>query len=209
MKIYAKTLIKTDRNGSKHYEGIVTCDRCGGAGGAENWKYTGWTCYKCNGTGKMKAKWIERTPEYEAKLEARRAKKAEANRAEAEARKERYEAAIKAAEEAKKAREAEEAAKKAISQYVGAVGAKLDIKARFDHTAWYERKSFAGYGMETVYIVSFRDADGNLLIWKTTSPKGCNELEEGDEISLKGTVKEHTEYKDEKQTILTRCRVTK
>ena len=38
MKIYAKTLIKTDRNSSKHYEGIVACDRCGGAGGADNWK---------------------------------------------------------------------------------------------------------------------------------------------------------------------------
>ena len=25
-------LIKIDRNGSKHYEGMVTCDRCGGRG---------------------------------------------------------------------------------------------------------------------------------------------------------------------------------
>ena len=209
MKIYEKTLVKVDRNNSKHYVGIVNCDICGGTGGSDNWKYTGWTCYKCNGSGRIAYRWIERTPEYEAKLESRRAKKAEKERAEAEARRARYEAAIKAAEEEKKAREAEEAARKEISTYVGEVGEKLNIKARFDHTAWYERHSFAGYGMEKVYIVSFRDEKGNLLIWKTTSPKGCAELEEGDEISLKGTIKEHTEYRDEKQTILTRCKVTR
>jgi hypothetical protein len=28
------------------------CHRCGGAGGSEAWRYTGWTCYQCGGTGK-------------------------------------------------------------------------------------------------------------------------------------------------------------
>lgn len=27
----------------------VTCNRCGGLGGSDAWKHTGWTCYKCNG----------------------------------------------------------------------------------------------------------------------------------------------------------------
>lgn len=27
----------------------VTCDRCGGQGGSEAWRHTGWTCYKCGG----------------------------------------------------------------------------------------------------------------------------------------------------------------
>lgn len=26
-----------------------TCPRCGGAGGADKWKFTGWTCFECNG----------------------------------------------------------------------------------------------------------------------------------------------------------------
>jgi len=26
------------------------CGRCGGAGGSEKWKYTGWTCYQCGGS---------------------------------------------------------------------------------------------------------------------------------------------------------------
>lgn len=28
------------------------CMRCGGAGGAEAWKHTGWTCYRCGGNGR-------------------------------------------------------------------------------------------------------------------------------------------------------------
>ncbi len=26
-----------------------TCPRCGGAGGADKWKFTGWTCFECDG----------------------------------------------------------------------------------------------------------------------------------------------------------------
>ena len=29
-----------------------TCNRCGGAGGADKWKHTGTVCYKCGGSGK-------------------------------------------------------------------------------------------------------------------------------------------------------------
>ena len=114
------TLIKIDRNGSKHYEGFVKCDRCGGQGGSESWKYTGFTCYKCNGTGKVWSKWIERTPEYEAKLAERRAKRYAKMQAEYEATHaeeiaqrelaERLEAERKAREEAY------EKARKAISR---------------------------------------------------------------------------------------------
>jgi hypothetical protein len=27
------------------------CSRCGGAGGAEKWRHTGWTCFQCGGSG--------------------------------------------------------------------------------------------------------------------------------------------------------------
>lgn len=80
------TLVKVDRNGTKYWTGMVTCDRCGGAGGADAWAYTGWTCYKCGGEGKVPGSWVERTPEYEAKLAERRAKRSEKMRAETEAR---------------------------------------------------------------------------------------------------------------------------
>lgn len=76
-------LLKIDKNGSKHYEGYVACDRCGGDGmykwGAMRMSDSGEVipqfagrCYKCEGSGRVLKKWIERTPEYQAKLDAKR-----------------------------------------------------------------------------------------------------------------------------------------
>ena len=75
--------IRTDKNGTKIYHDY-TCSRCGGAGGSEAWKYTGWTCYECGGTGITSKPQIikEYTPEYAAKLDARRQKRAEKRQAE-------------------------------------------------------------------------------------------------------------------------------
>ena len=72
----AKYLIKTDKNGTKYW-GDDTCPRCAGRGGCENWIHTGWTCWNCGGTGvaPKPTVWKEYTPEYEAKLNARRAAK--------------------------------------------------------------------------------------------------------------------------------------
>ena len=214
-----KKLIKVDRNGTKYFMIDGKCDRCGGAGGADQWAYTGWTCYKCGGTGKGKSEIIkEYTPEYEAKLEERRAKRrakweaehadeiaAAKAKAEAEA-----EAKRKAEEEAEKARQAEEArikAEKAKSQHMGNIGDKLEIKVNYIKTAWFNVKSYYGYGTETMYVHTFRTAEGNTLIWKTAN--GLGNLEEGQEITIKGTIKDHNEYMDEKQTVLTRCRIIK
>jgi len=65
----AKTRIKT------------FCSRCGGRGGSDAWRHTGWTCYKCNGEGSQGYKTITvYTEEKLAKLDkirdALRAKKA-------------------------------------------------------------------------------------------------------------------------------------
>lgn len=211
-------LIKIDRNGSKHYEGMMTCDRCQGRG----WFATGVcngqlvpshvdnaVCYKCHGEGKVYGKWIERTPEYQAKLDARRQAKAEAQAAEYEKQRKEQEAKMEAERLAKEAEKARIKALKAISQHVGQVGDKLDLTATFDHTAWFECRSFTGYGTTTMYIHTFKDADGNVLIWKTSNGLGSMGLQEGDLVQIKGTVKDHSEYKDEKQTVLTRCKITR
>ena len=78
-----KKLIKVDKNGTKYYSHGCACSRCGGQGGSDAWLYTGWTCYQCGGSGigpEIISK--EYTPEYAAKLEARRTKRAEAKKAE-------------------------------------------------------------------------------------------------------------------------------
>ena len=53
-----------------------------------------------------------------------------------------------------------------------------------------------------VYVNTFEDADHNVLIWKT----GSTSYAVGDVVTLKGTVKEHSQYRDTKQTVLTRCK---
>lgn len=208
-------LIKIDRNGSKHYEGPVTCDRCGGDG-IYKWgavingrpQYAG-TCFKCLGAGKVIDTWIERTPEYQAKLDAKREAKRAAQRAawEAEEAKREAERQAREAEMAarKAAREAEEAARKARSQYVGEEGQRLTVEATYEGSPSFEVRN--PYGMtETRYIHRFR-ADGNLLVWKTgTFPFTA---EEGQTVTITGTVKAHEEYRDEKQTILLRCKITR
>ena len=65
--------IRTDKNGTKIYHDW-TCTRCGGAGASDRWIFTGRTCYECGGSGRGHKPAIvkEYTPEYEAKLKARR-----------------------------------------------------------------------------------------------------------------------------------------
>lgn len=209
-------LIKIDRNGSKHYEGLVECDRCQGRGlfatgvcnGELVWsRLDSGVCWKCHGQRFVPSKWIERTPEYQAKLDAKREAKYAAKRAEQEAEAARIEAERKAEEARREAeRLAEEArikAEKSISQYVGEVGQRITISATFDHSAWYTVRD--PFGREdTRYIHSFKDANGNKLVWKTG--RGLD-LFDGEAVTLTGTVKEHSEYKDEKQTILLRCKI--
>ena len=215
----AAQLIKIDRNGSKHYEGLITCDRCGGTG-TYVWgaiingvpQYAG-ECYKCEGAGKIHRKWIERTPEYQAKLDARRQAKLEAQWKAAEeenaARMEQIRLAQELEQQRKEAEERRIKAQKAISQFVGTVGEKITAIGCFDHTAWFEVDSFRGYGKETMYIHTFKDPDGNVLIWKTSNGLGNLDLHYGEPVEIKGTVKEHTVYDDQKQTVLTRCKITR
>ena len=209
-------LIKIDRNGSKHFEGYVKCDRCGGTG-TYVWgavingrpQYAG-VCFKCDGEGKVWSKWIERTAEYQAKLDAKREAKHKAQ-AEKYAKEQAERKAKAEAEEAE--REARIKAEKAVSQYVGEVGKRITVQATYIGSASFEVDRFAGYGTETMYVHMFKDVQGNKLVWKTGKALGTwlengewLHHEEGDPVDLTGTVKEHKEYRDEKQTALTRCK---
>lgn len=210
----AGKLVKIDRNGSKHYEGYLPCDKCGGDG-IYKWgaiingspMYAG-TCWKCGGSGRLFRKWIERTPEYEAKLLAKRKAKIEAAQQKyleehAEEIRQR-ELAAQAERERIEREKAAEAARKARSQYVGNVGDKVTFKGAFEDGFSFETQ--IGWMKETRCIYKFRDTDGNLFTWFTSSGKYLD-MQKGEPVEVTGTVKEHKEYQDEKQTCLTRAKV--
>ena len=82
----------------------------------------------------------------------------------------------------------------------------------------YTGTSYSYYDNGERHIYTFRDADGNCYVWKTTNPlvtweedeRGYEErveAEVGGKVTLKATVKEHGEYRGIKQTVLTRAKV--
>jgi hypothetical protein len=101
--------------------------------------------------------------------------------------------------EADKVREA----KRAASDYVGSIKDRIVAEVEVERIYSFERASFGGYGTETVHIVSMRDAQGNMLVSK--SPRFCRE--KGSRLTIKATVKAHSEYQGERQTLVERVAV--
>lgn len=100
-----------------------------------------------------------------------------------------------------------------MSEYVGTIGKR--ITAEVVLVSDYSYESRFGYQTQTHYIYTMKDADGNVFVWKTTSvlvnwdyaDNNKNEcVRKGDTMQITGTIKEHSEYKGTKQTILTRCK---
>ena len=90
---------------------------------------------------------------------------------------------------------------KPVSQWVGNVGEKITVKATYTHAAWFDSR----FGK--TYIHNFATDDGSFLVWKTSI--GNIGFEDGDMVEITATVKEHSEYRGEKQTVLTRCKITR
>jgi len=109
------------------------------------------------------------------------------------------------------ARVEERAAKLAELEYVGKAGDKIQVEVTLEKEARYE----TSYGMMSLY--RFKDANGNILVWKTSTflcrrkvVDGCEYsvgIEEGELVTIKATIKEHSEYRSEKQTVLTRVKL--
>jgi hypothetical protein len=98
------------------------------------------------------------------------------------------------------------------SEFIGTTGQKLEIELTFKKRIAYET-SYNGYNEMTQYIYLFEDIQGNVYKWNTAKfiEKEINNhlvpIQEGEQLKLKGTIKEHKEYKEQKQTVLTRCKV--
>lgn len=85
------------------------------------------------------------------------------------------------------------------SEYQGTVGDREVFELTYDNVF-----SFDGYyGTQFIYL--FKDNEGNIYKWKTS--KALYDIDKNDNLKLKGTIKEHEEYRGNKQTVLTRCKV--
>ncbi|AGN30039.1 hypothetical protein VPFG_00034 [Vibrio phage nt-1] len=98
-------------------------------------------------------------------------------------------------------REAERKAELPESEHVGTVKKRENFTVTLEKTIVSE-----GYYGDT-FIHRFRDAENNLIIWfgsKRLRNNDDDRIEAGEEVTIKATVKEHSEFRDEKQTIVQR-----
>ena len=83
------------------------------------------------------------------------------------------------------------------SNHIGKVGERIDFDGEVTFT-----KIVDGFNGESK-MVKFQDKEGNLLVTFGTGDK-LWDLKEGDEVSLRGTISKHDEFKGIKQTQLKR-----
>ena len=222
-----KVLLKEYKNGNKLWGTVTYCTKCGGHGKLSWTSRDDSICYDCKGKGWYYFEEREYTPANLAKLEAKRAKereKWEAEEAEREAARREREA-----EEAR--REAERLAEieRNRGNFVGNVGDKITVTVTLAKKFDYETH----FGFRTMYVSGyvFKTDDGNTIVYKTTgNPLGYDyevaqdspawdytdkngkkwdwkPIQEGERVTIKGTIKEHQEYNNVNQTILQRVKL--
>ena len=93
---------------------------------------------------------------------------------------------------------------KKVSNWVGEKGDKLTKTVVYKGFTKYENQYVYNYNSpDYSFIHRFIDEEGNVYTWFTA--KDLN-LEEGTTITIAGTVKDHKEFKTNKQTVLTRVK---
>lgn len=92
---------------------------------------------------------------------------------------------------------------KIISEYIGTVGDKIkDLEVTYLGVHSYDSE----FGVMGFF--KFKDEKGRILIWKTSmSSKHSKDIEEYQKVFISGTIKELSEFRDMKQTYVTRCKI--
>lgn len=191
------------------------CYRCGGRGNVGYGPFGG-VCFRCGGTGRTKREKHTPVKKYaQAKKRNERERERERERYVAEKFKREAEKEERMLEgqrnwceahglgritfaERDAMREAERAAKRARKTWVGTIGKREEFEVTVVFTTCWDTQ----WG--TTELVAMEDQDGNKLVWRAT---GCTELDKGMKARIRGTVKDHDTYKDEKQTVLQRVAV--
>ena len=84
------------------------------------------------------------------------------------------------------------------SEWVGTIGDKYIDTVTLVRKGWCDTR----FGGSNIY--TFKDADGNKIVW-FTSTRLAKEV--GDTFKMRATVKAHNEYKGKKNTVVTRAKV--
>lgn len=97
------------------------------------------------------------------------------------------------------------------SEHIGVVGKKICVKARIINIYSFAN-NYSYYGGVS-YIYNMEDMNGNSIVWKTSISMvdiNLNDeeyyIKKGDIVLISGIVKEHSIYRDCKQTVLSRCK---
>jgi hypothetical protein len=85
-----------------------------------------------------------------------------------------------------------------VSEFYGNVGDKIQLNLTFKATYSFD----SDWG--AVHLHRFLDENGNIFIWQASR---FTFFTEDALYNVRGTIKRHKEYKEMKQTILTRCKV--
>lgn len=99
------------------------------------------------------------------------------------------------------------------SNYLGNVGERISVEVKLKHLVDMDYNIGWKSICQNLYVME--DKDGNVITWKTQGwlefrDKASGESKSVDTeypFTITGTVKEHTEYRGVKQTVLTRCKV--
>ena len=186
------------------------CGRCGGSGLFSH--YHG-VCYQCNGHSSRWTQLIE-IKTYARSVKANKTAKARKDK-EREEREQARQAAAEAGQrkwceenghghitfaELDAKREEERVKEAANSSFVGKVGESIEIEGKVIVT----KEILSQYG--TSMLLMLKDAEGNKI--KTfSSAKWIWSINTGDTLTIKATVKDHEEYRGEKNTVIKRPRL--
>ncbi|WP_371792254.1 hypothetical protein OG285_24990 [Streptomyces sp. NBC_01471] len=85
----------------------------------------------------------------------------------------------------------------------GTVGERITTAATVTTVIELEGRTY-GYHTQRRRLVKFQDPSGNVFIWFSSA---ADIPDQGDQVELTGTVKDHSIYGETAQTVLTRCRV--
>lgn len=89
--------------------------------------------------------------------------------------------------------------KVSTSEWIGEVGEKYSGTLKLNSVYTF----ISSFTDDLMGIYKFEDENENVFVWKTNVR---DDLNENSIYAFSGKIKEHSEYRDEKQTVLTRCK---